>query len=162
MTARATLKTPASTKSTDVPSYPELMALLDSDPSSLVEAVREGLPAGTIPVLARAMECSQEYLLDVLDFKRATVLRKMREGGNLTIAETERLLGLAGLIHLAGDVVQRTGGPKDFDAAKWFSDWIERVNPALGSVPPADLLDTHRGQHLVETLIRRMESGAYS
>lgn len=162
MTARAILKTPGSAGGTVVSDYTVLMDLLAAEPAALIEVARAGLPAGTIPVLARAMGCSQDYLLEVLDFKRATALRKMREGANLTTAETERLLGLAGLIHLAGEVVQHTGGPADFDAAKWFSDWIEQVNPALGSVPPADLLDTHHGQHVVETLIRQMASGAYA
>jgi uncharacterized protein (DUF2384 family) len=59
-------------------------------------------------------------------------------------------------------LLQQSGDPKGFDAAKWVGQWLEQPSPALDGKRPAEYMDTNEGQHLVSGLIAKMQSGAYS
>ena len=48
-----------------------------------------------------------------------------------------------------------------FDAAKWVGEWIQRPQPALGGVTPAELMDTPSGRDAVMRLLGAIQSGAY-
>ncbi len=59
-------------------------------------------------------------------------------------------------------IVAESGNPVGFDALSWTQRWLERPAPALGGARPADYMSTSEGRAVVEALIMRMQSGAYS
>lgn len=59
-------------------------------------------------------------------------------------------------------IVDESGDPSGFDALAWTRRWLAGPCPALGGARPVDHITTPEGRALVETLILRMQSGAYS
>ena len=49
-----------------------------------------------------------------------------------------------------------------FDAHAWTVDWIRHPVPALGMACPAEYTQTEEGREIVETLLLRIQTGAYS
>ena len=71
-------------------------------------------------------------------------------------------MGIASLIELVQTMIEESGNPEGFDAAKWVYRWIDRPLPALGGKKPVDLMGTPDGRALVHNIVARMQSGAYS
>lgn len=69
---------------------------------------------------------------------------------------------LPALVELVQRIVAESGDPVGFDAVAWTKRWIRRPAPALGGARPMDYMETPEGTALVEALVRRMQSGAYS
>ncbi|HQC96537.1 MAG TPA: MbcA/ParS/Xre antitoxin family protein [Aquabacterium sp.] len=59
-------------------------------------------------------------------------------------------------------VVNESGDPTGFDAHAWTCRWIRKPMPALGGACPETCMQTQEGRQLVETLLLRMQSGAYT
>ena len=68
---------------------------------------------------------------------------------------------LSALALLVERIVRESGNPVGFDALTWTKGWVERPLPALGGACPADYVSTPEGMALVESLVMRMQSGAY-
>jgi uncharacterized protein (DUF2384 family) len=49
----------------------------------------------------------------------------------------------------------------DFDARAWLERWLDRPQPALGGIPPRDLLESEEGFRAVSKLLGASISGAY-
>lgn len=75
--------------------------------------------------------------------------------------EKARASGLASLIAQVQIMVEDSGNPEGFDAAKWVGRWIDRPLPALGGQRPAELMDTPDGRALVSNIVACMQSGTY-
>ena len=88
--------------------------------------------------------------------------RKAREGKPVSADEESRGLGMASLIAQVQTMIEESGNPEGFDAAKWVARWIDRPLPALGGQKPAELMDTPDGRALVSNIVDRMQGGAYS
>jgi putative toxin-antitoxin system antitoxin component (TIGR02293 family) len=88
--------------------------------------------------------------------------RKVRVNKRLNLDESERVMGIARLVGQAQSLVQESGGPPDFDPARWLADWLDRPLPALGGQRPAELMDTAEGRALVSDLLAQQQSGAYA
>ena len=101
-------------------------------------------------------------LLAALNLPKSSVSRKLREDKPLDPAASERLLAIIDLISQVESMVERSGRPEGFDAARWISTWLETENSALGGDKPADYLDTATGAQVVSQLLAQMESGAYA
>lgn len=69
---------------------------------------------------------------------------------------------VAALSALVQRVVDESGDPVGFDSHAWTTRWLRRPMPALGGRCPAEYMATPDGRALAETLILRMQSGAYS
>jgi uncharacterized protein (DUF2384 family) len=69
---------------------------------------------------------------------------------------------VSALATLVERIVVESGDPLGFDALAWTRRWLDRPLPALGGARPADYMATPEGRALVEALILRMQSGAYS
>ncbi len=76
--------------------------------------------------------------------------------------ETDRELAIGQLVRRVQTIVEESGNPVGFDAARWMAAFLLRANPALGGKAPNELLGTEEGQALIESLILRMQTGAYS
>jgi len=76
--------------------------------------------------------------------------------------ETDRERAIGRLVQRVQTIVEESGNPVGFDAAKWTAAFLSRPMPALGGKAPNEFLGTQEGQALIENLILRMQTGAYS
>ncbi|MFS2139346.1 antitoxin Xre-like helix-turn-helix domain-containing protein [Duganella sp. Dugasp56] len=132
------------------------------DPHARIAAIRKGIPASMIGELSSTMGMSKELLLGSLGLSRATISRKERDETALSKDESERVLGVASLIGKVKTMVEESGDPTGFDAARWVADWLTKPLPALGGATPASYMDTFEGQRLVSELLSMSQSGAYA
>ncbi len=140
----------------------ESTKLYQVDPQARIAAIRHGIPATVVGQLSTTMGMSKEFLLGSLGLSRATISRKEREGTVLSKDESERVLGVATLIGRVQAMVEQSGEPAGFDAARWVADWLAKPLPALGGATPASYMDTFEGQKLVGELLSMSQSGAYA
>lgn len=132
------------------------------DPHTRIAVIRQGIPAATIANLSARMGMSKEALLASLGLSRATIGRKEKEAALLSKDESERVLGIETLIGLVQTMVEQSGDPTGFDAARWVSQWLARPLPALAGETPASYMDTFAGQNMVADLLATSQSGAYA
>lgn len=140
-------------------SYPDIS---DFDLIERIGIVKKGLPARLLTRLADDMNVSRERLYAWLGIPRTTANRKVKDDEILSQDESERVLGIASLVGQVQRIVRESGGPRDFDAARWTADWLEEANAALGGRTPGEFMDTSDGRTLVSGLVARMQSGAYA
>lgn len=154
----------AQPEGTAVPAQPIIAAtqLYRIDPQARIAAIRQGIPAATIGQLSARMGMSKENLLSSLGLSRATISRKEKDATVLSKDESERVLGIETLIGMAQTMVEQSGDPTGFDAARWLSGWLSEPLPALGGATPASYMDTFEGQKLVAQLLSMSQSGAYA
>jgi putative toxin-antitoxin system antitoxin component (TIGR02293 family) len=132
------------------------------DPQARIALIRQGIPSSTIGNLAVRMGMSKEYLLSSLGLSRATISRKEKDAVVLSKDESERVLGVETLIGMVQTMVEQSGDPAGFDAARWVSNWLSKPLPALAGATPASYMDTFEGQKLVAELLSMIQSGAYA
>lgn len=136
--------------------------LYRSNPEARIAIIRTGVPAATVDQLSTAMNTTKEFLLSSLGLPRATISRKEKTNMALSSDETERLLGVASLIGKVQAMVEESGNPSGFDAARWLAEWLAKPLPALGGATPGSYMDTFEGQKLVSDLLGMSQSGAYA
>jgi len=141
---------------------PRFTPLFDLSAPEQIAIIRDGISPDALKTMIQAMELSQEKVFAYLALSAATINRKIKREERLSPDESARVLGLASLIGQVQAMVERSGDPAGFDAAKWVAEWIERPLPALGGEKPAAYLDTTTGQQMVADLVAKMESGAYA
>lgn len=127
-----------------------------------IGVVKEGVPARLLTTLASDMHVSRERLYTWLGIARATANRKVKADDVLSQDESERALGIARLVGQVQQIVNESGTPEGFDAAKWTAMWLEKPNRALGGKTAGEFMDTADGRALVSGLIARMQSGVYA
>lgn len=140
----------------------EASQLYHVDPQARIALIREGVPASSIGELSMQMGISKENLLASLGLSRATINRKERNATPLSRDESERVLGVGMLIGMVQTMVQQSGDPAGFDAARWVAGWLASPVPALAGATPASYMDTIEGQRLVAELLARTQSGVYA
>ena len=140
----------------------EGMVLYGFDTDARIALIRRGIPASTISRLSARMGMSKEFLLSSLGLSRATISRKEKDAIVLSSDESERVLGVENLIAMVQTMVEESGDPTGFDAARWVSEWLTEPLPALGGETPASYMDTFEGQKLVANLLAMSQSGAYA
>jgi putative toxin-antitoxin system antitoxin component (TIGR02293 family) len=124
--------------------------------------MRQGVPAAHLQAMAQRMGVTRTALLSTLRLSAATIRRKMQIDEPLSVDESERVLGIEYLIGQVQNMVNESGVPTGFDAAKWLAEWIYSPVPALGNKQPAAWLDTMEGQKLISDLLAMSQSGAYA
>ncbi|WP_266170166.1 antitoxin Xre/MbcA/ParS toxin-binding domain-containing protein [Dyella subtropica] len=70
--------------------------------------------------------------------------------------------GTAKLIAVVQRMVEESGDPVNFDAEHWVRAWLDTPLPALGNHLPISYLDSDGGLELLESLLIRTQSGAFS
>lgn len=131
------------------------------DPIHRIGIVMEGVPAGALNDLAGAMGVTRNHLYQTMGVPRATMERKLRNKARLSSDESERLIGIARVIGQVEQIVQESGDPEGFDAAKWVADWLERPVPALGRRRPSSFMGSADGRELIYGLVDAFQSGVY-
>jgi len=134
-----------------------------ADPLQLIETERKGVAGIFVKDLSKRMEIAAQRMFEILGVPKATAEKKIAAGDVLSGSGGRAALGMAKLLGLAKEIVENSTAPeaKDFDAAKWLGQWLERPQPSLGGRRPSELLDTPTGLGVVTRLLGAIESGAY-
>jgi hypothetical protein len=87
----------------------------------------------------------------------------MKEKALFSGTPGQSVVGLLELINKVEDMLLAEQGDAltGFDVEKWVGQWIQRPQPALGGMAPADLLDTPSGRESVMRVLGAIQSGAY-
>lgn len=133
-----------------------------ASPADRIRLIKAGVPAVKAKRMITNLHFEQGVLLGALNLKTATVNRKAARDESLSPEESERVIGIAKLVGQLEAIVEESGEPHQFDAPKWFSQWLGEPLPALGGSKPLDLLDTMEGQALVSQALGQIQSGAYA
>ncbi len=137
--------------------------VVSATPMQIVEIERTGVVGRFIKDLSKRMEIPSSRIFSILGIPKATAEKKAAAGEMVAGSGGQAAIGMVKLLGMAQEIVANSTAPeaKDFDAAKWLGQWIERPQPSLGGRRPADLLDTPTGVEVVARLLGSIESGAY-
>lgn len=134
----------------------------ESDPLTLYRAVEEGVPAGAVVLLSKALSEPAPQILVLLGLPETTFRRKAEAGEALPEVVGHRTVALMRVVAKLRQLLAESGDPdqtKDFDLGNWVSAWIKEPLSELGGETPAALLRNPEGQRAVETLLERMRGG---
>jgi putative toxin-antitoxin system antitoxin component (TIGR02293 family) len=137
--------------------------VVGATPMQIVEIERAGVVGTFIKDLSKRMEIPSSRIFSILGIPKATAEKKAAAGEMVAGSGGQAAIGMVKLLGIAQEIVTNSTAPeaRDFDAAKWLGQWIERPQPALDGRRPADLLDTPTGVEVVARLLGSIESGAY-
>jgi putative toxin-antitoxin system antitoxin component (TIGR02293 family) len=138
------------------------LAVYRASPLERIGMIRNGVRATEAKRVIGELAIGHGAMLKALNLSPATVNKKAKQDKTLSPGESERVLGIAGLVGQLQALLQESGDAEDFDAIGWMSHWLNEPLPALGGVRPIDLMDTMEGQALVSTVLARVQSGAYA
>ena len=138
-------------------------AVAGATPMEIVEIERQGVLGAFIKDLSKRMEVPTSRIFNILGVPKATAEKKAAAGELVSGSGGQAAVGMIKLLGIAQDIVRNSTAAeaKDFDAARWLGQWIERPQPALGGRKPADLIGTPTGVEVVVRLLGSIESGAY-
>ena len=121
--------------------------------NDLVELVREGLPAETLPRMAHELSIDRGAVARVAGISDRTLSRRLASHARLTAEESDRMVRIARVLALADETLgDRTKAAR----------WLQTPNRALNDSAPFELLDTDTGVRSVETVLGRIAYGVYS
>lgn len=129
-----------------------------------IEVERQGVPGKVVSGLMRDIATTAGAFGRITGIPKATFTKKMARNEVFAGASGQSIVGLIDLINRVEAMVQVEGETPEtqhFDAAKWVGEWIQRPQPALGGVTPAELMDTPSGRDAVMRLLGAIQSGAY-
>lgn len=140
-----------------------VLQVADADPLAMVETERHGVDGGFLKDLAKRLGLPASRVFDMLGVPKATAEKKSAAGELVAGSGGQAAIGVAKLIAIAQEIVANSTAAeaKDFDAARWLGQWLERPQPSLGGRKPAELIDTPTGIEVVSRLLGSIESGAY-
>jgi putative toxin-antitoxin system antitoxin component (TIGR02293 family) len=132
-------------------------------PMQLVDAEREGVAGQFFKDISKRMDIPAARMFIMLGVPKATAEKKVAAGEAIKGSGGRAALGLARLLGIVNEIVENSTAEeaKNFDAARWLGQWLERPQPALGGRKPADLLDTAAGLEVVARLLGSIQSGTY-
>jgi putative toxin-antitoxin system antitoxin component (TIGR02293 family) len=133
-----------------------------ASPTLRIEMIKSGVSAQNVVTMATDLGRSQAQVVESLGLAISTFNRKLHSRQPLSLDESERVLGLAKLVGQVQVMVAESGDSRDFDAHRWFANWIDAPVPALGGHRPVEYLDTAEGRDMVSGLLAKMQSGAYA
>ncbi len=146
-------------RSVRVPTYIEIYR---ASPVERIDMIKHGVRAAFTKKLFADLAIGQGLGFEALKLSPATVNRKILQEANLSIDESERVIGMAKLIGQLEAMIEESGTPDGFDAARWISRWLKEPLPAFGGARPVDFMDTMEGQAMVSKVLAQMQSGAYA
>ena len=131
-----------------------------AEPNKVDAFARAGLGGWLSKQLAMEMRVARQVLNAWIELRRASppVVAQL---WTLQPRQAETLLGIARLIGHVEAIVQRSGEPAGFNAARWVGEWLQTPHPALGARPDR-FLSSGADRQVLHDLIGRIESGAYA
>ncbi len=125
---------------------------VDSD-GELRKITREGLPVGSLTLLAQELSVEKKTVARVVGISDRTLSRRIAKDERLSADESDRMVRLARVVAMATDTL---------GTIKKASLWLQTPNRVLGGETPLSLLDTDTGVRSVETILGRIAWGVYS
>lgn len=140
-------------------------ALLRTAPlSERVRIEREGVPYQVVKGLIDEIGLSSSDFQSFVRIPKATYTKKMKDKALFAGTTGQSVVGLMELINKVEDILaaeQDNAEARNFDVEKWVGSWIQRPQPALGGLAPAELMDTPTGRSSVMRVLGAIQSGAY-
>ncbi|MGY1521130.1 antitoxin Xre/MbcA/ParS toxin-binding domain-containing protein [Luteimonas sp. A482] len=140
-------------------------ALLRTAPlTERIRIEREGVPSKVVKALIDQIGVSSTDFQVYVGIPKATFTKKMREQQQFAGATGQSVVGFMDLLNRVEDMLaaeQDNPEAADFDVEKWVGGWIQRPQPALGGMTPAELMDTPSGRESVMRVLGAIQSGAY-
>ena len=138
------MSTPAT--QTPIQSIDQLVA---ADLSGLLSSIEEGLPVSLLDDTQERLDLSLQEMVSFLGVSTRT-LKRRRENGTLSSAESERLYRIVRLFRKATDV---------FEDQKEARCWLKRPQMRLGEQIPLEIARLEPGAREAERLLGRIEHG---
>jgi putative toxin-antitoxin system antitoxin component (TIGR02293 family) len=123
------------------------------NPFQMVEAIRKGLPAKAITMLAESLAVPLVDLEKILPVSHRTLQRYEKDQKVLPPDLSDHLVQISKVLVCA---------EKIFGSREKARIWFKRPCLALGGVPPIDFLDTFSGIGMVEQELGRIQYGVFS
>lgn len=134
--------------------FVEPLALYKANPIERIEMVRAGFPVSFFSKAAKLLRITPDQLCKVLCISKTSIARKKQSEKSLSLAESERVLGILMLVGQVEAIMAESGDDSaEFDAGAWTSSWINEPLPGLNHLAPRQLLDTDEGQRLVRRIL---------
>ena len=114
-----------------------------------VEIERNGVPCQVVQSLIEAVGISNSDFQRYVRIPKATFVKKMKVKAPFAGTAGLSVLGLMELINKVETMLVAEHGyaeARDFDVEKWVGRWIQRPQPALGGLMPAELMGTPSGR----------------
>lgn len=145
--------------------FPRYRAVLRNAPlTQRVEIERNGVPCQVVQGLIEAVGISNSDFQRYVRIPKATFVKKMKDKAPFAGTAGQSVLGLMELINKVETMLAAEhdhAEARDFDVEKWVGRWIQRPQPALGGLTPAELMDTPSGRDSVMKVLGAIQSGAY-
>lgn len=128
-----------------------------------IEIERKGIPAKKFLATINRLKLPNSRVFEIFDIPKSTAAHKIKTDARFQGTEALASIRLVKLLSLAESIVSNSLHPdaKNIDSGQWLGEWIERPQPALGGVKPAELLDTETGGQRVYQALAAVESGSY-
>jgi putative toxin-antitoxin system antitoxin component (TIGR02293 family) len=130
----------------------ENIGLRETDPHSLIETLKLGLPVAAFERLRSTLGVSKTELAKVIGISERTLARRLK-AGRFNSQESERIYRIARLLERASDVLDSEG-----EAVLWLTT----AKRHLKGMTPLLYADTEVGAQTVERLLGRIEHGVFS
>lgn len=124
----------------------------DRSPSTMIEALKAGLPFSELEDLRSALGLPMDKLSPLLGLSKATLHRR-KIAGKLDAAESGRVARFARLLGQAAAVME---------SLETGRRWLAMPQAGLGGATPLEYAETEIGAREVENLLGRIEYGVYS
>lgn len=129
-----------------------------------VRIERDGVPYAVVKNLIDEIGVSSGEFRLYVGIPKATFTKKMKEKTLFAGTSGQSVVGLMDLINKVDDMLaaeKDNDEARNFDVERWVGDWIQRPQPALGGLAPAELMDTPTGRASVMRVLGAIQSGAY-
>ena len=119
-------------------------------PTSAIDLIRAGLPAGSFEAAAKALSLTVDELAAKLGISPRTIRDQRKKKVRLSSENTEKLVRIARIQTLARSIFST-------DAA--VAEWLNAPAPALNGIKPIDLVDTDTGAREIEAILHGIAYG---
>ncbi len=144
---------------------PRFRALLRTAPlRDRVLIERVGVPYQVVEGLISRIGVSTTDFQRTIGIPKATFIKKMKDKARFAGSSGQSVVGVLELINRVEDMLaaeRDNPEAQGFDVEKWVGEWIQRPQPALGGLAPAELMDTPTGRESVMRVLGALQSGAY-
>ncbi|CAN7327393.1 DUF2384 domain-containing protein [Pseudoxanthomonas sp. LjRoot143] len=129
-----------------------------------IKLEREGVPSEVVSDLITVIGVSTNNFQRYAGIPKATFTLRMRDKLLFSGTQGQSVVGILDLINQVEDMLAAdpdNPDAKNFDVERWVGEWIERPQPALGGLAPAEVMDTPTGRASVMRVLGAIQSGAY-
>jgi putative toxin-antitoxin system antitoxin component (TIGR02293 family) len=128
----------------------KLLVSRDTSTAARIEAIRGGVGARVLDEMVEYLDVPKTALFGVLHTPESTAHRLIRDNRILDSAATERVMRVADIMRMAEET---------FGGRAAATQWLKRINLALGDRTPLSMLDTEPGAGEVRRILASIDHG---